>query len=584
MLVFEEIKDLLKKVSDTTSRHSFYLKSIAIAEEIEETFSDKYPSYLKKNRPKESTKDKKYREDVFKNPAKSHRGRIIDKLVKVEQSEDYLINYPSNESGVNLLRDYCENGFNGYGSLNNWLFTVGINIYANDPNAIVATFDKNPPERQVNGYKPYPYIFQSKDVLLFERGKYCLLREKSTLNEFENIYYIFDDVNYWIFTEKDSFRGGSMEFIGPIPHFCNEMPVLKIGKYIKEEDSKGNPLYQSILSFTTADFQSAVARWSDLQVALVHHVHPMEWQMAKKKCGKCNGTKKIPSMDHKGGVSCPSCEGKGFIEYGPIDVLEIDVFEDKFQNGQAKFPFNSPGGFIQRDIAAVTALSNFYEKHIDDGYSAIDFGILRKKDVNSSESGLSKQYNRLEFSQRIYSEGRHLIENILLPIYRFIDSQLFGLSNSKESRIPEITIPISFDVMSPEMVLNEIKLAEESGVSKEIKGALEVKYSKLVFGDKSRETQTLLDEINLNPLFGKDTDSIVSFYGTGEKTELNGISEIDYILNGSFKSFIDRAYRQYPNWTLLTEEEKHAILVQYANELIQKRTSMPVLPNLEVIV
>lgn len=580
MLGFEEIKDLLKKVNDENSRHSFYAKSIEIAKEIDETFSDKYPSYLKKNRPKETSKDKKYREDVFKNPAKSHRGRIIDKLIKVEQSEDYLKNYPTNDSGQNPLKDYCENGFNGYGNIDNWLFSVTINTYANDPNAVIAVFDKRPPERQTESFKPFPYIFKSDDVLFFERNNYCVLREKSTLSKFENTYYIFDDVNYYIFEEKELGGRATMQFVGPIGHNCGEMPVFKVGKYIKDEDSKGNQLYQSILSFTTADFQSAVARWSDLQVALVHHVHPLEWQMAPKKCTECKGTKKIDSLEVKGGIQCPSCEGRGYGLVGPLDTMYIEAFQDKFTEGKPSFPFNSPGGTFERDISAVKALADFYEKHIDDGYSAIDFGILRKKETNSAESGLSKQYNRLEFSQRIYSEGRHLIENILIPVYKFIDSQLFGLVQSSDSRLPEITIPISFDVMSPDMVLGEIELASKANVSKEIIGALEIKYSKLVFGEKSRETQTLIDEVNLNGLYGKQLEEVISYYGAGQSSAINGISEIDFIINASFKSFIDMAMREDINWHLKTETEKYSKLVEYANEIAANRPKMPELLNL----
>ena len=97
-----------------------------------------------------------------------------------------------------------------------------------------------------------------------------------------------------------------------------------------------------------------------------------------------------------------------------------------------------------------------------------------------------------------------------MPIYRFIDAQLFGINpeNVKVNRIPEVTIPISFDVMSPEMVLEEIKTARDSEMSAEIVKSVELKYCKLVFGENSKESRNIIDEINLNPTLGMTVDEI----------------------------------------------------------------------------
>ena len=584
MLVFEEIKELLKKVGDKNSRHVFYNESVKIADDIKVLYSEDYPKFLDLNRPKETTKDKNYRKAVYNNPVKSHYGRIVDKKMSIKNSQDYLINYPLDTTGNNPLKDYCESRFGGFGNITDWTFSIAVINESTDPNAVMCVIDKNPPERQTESYKPFPYIFASKDVLFFERNKYCVLKEDNPLNKFTSKYYIIDDVNYWIFEEKEN--GGRIltDYIGPIPHFCGEMPAKKIGKYIKQQDSATQEvLLESIFSYTLTDFKRAITRSSDLEVALVHHIHPLDWMMAPKKCQKCNGKGTFAHKDNPK-ETCDTCNGKGSQGWDALNVMEIDIFQDKWLDGKGTFPFSSPAGTAERNVEAVIAVDTFFNKAIDDAYGSIDFGILRKKDINAAESGEAKKYNRLDYEKKVHSEGEHIIKNIQLPIFKWINSQLFGFISANTNYVPEITIPISFDILSPEMILEELKVCEDAGVSKEIKGALEIKYSKLVFGDKSRETQTLLDEINLNPQFGKDTDSIVSFYGTGQGTELNGISEIDYIINASFKSFIDRAYREYPNWISLSETEKMTILVGYANELIQKRVSMPVLPNLNVTV
>jgi len=386
MLVFEEIKVWLKKVSDENSRHVFYKESVKIAEEIEILYSESYPKFLKLDRPKQSKKDEKYREDVYNNPVKSHFGRIVDKKMAIRQSQDYLVNYPLNESGKNPLKDYCENGYNGFGTFTDWVFSIGVNKADTDPNAVFCVLDKNPPERQTEPFKPFPYIFDSKDVLLFERNKYCLLRETSSLNKWINKYYVIDDTNYWIFSENEINGRMTTSYIGPIPHFCGEMPAKKIGKYIKKQDSASNEvLLESMFSYTLTDFKKAIRRSSDLEVALVHHIHPLDWMMAPKKCQSCKGKGKTdPNLEHKHGVKCDVCNGKGTQGWDALNVLEIDSFQDKWLDGKATFPFSSPAGTAERNIAAVLAVDTFFNNAIDDGYGAVDMGILRKKEINQT--------------------------------------------------------------------------------------------------------------------------------------------------------------------------------------------------------
>ena len=580
MLTITDIQEKLKLILDGQLKHPFYDESVSIAKDISETFGDQYPSFLNLERPKEAKKDKEYRKSVFKNPVKGHLSRILDKLIKVEQSEDFLVNYPLDDSGNNDLRNYCENNFNGSNSLVNWLFTIGVNAYAKTPNAVIAVFDINPPKIQTENYKPYPKIFLESDVLEFVKNKYCVLKQKISDDELN--YFFIDDVAYYIINHNTVGNRERLELTGPILHYCGIMPAIKLGRHIQETDSSDNILFKSLLSDSLPDFKKAISRASDIEIELNHHVHTLEWQMAPKKCPTCKGKKIEDTKDGK--VTCRTCEGHGTISWGNLDVLMVDTYEDKFLEGQSKFPFNSPGGFIPRNIAAVQELTKAYYNHIDDAYDAIDFGILRKKDINAAESGLSKQYNRLEFSQRIYSEGRHLIENILIPIYKFIDAQLFGINNENQKfvRIPEITIPISFDVMSPEMVLAEIKTAKDSGMSAEIVKSLELKYCKLVFGDNSKETKNIIDEISLNPTLGMTVSDIISLFGGGAGTSTNGLSETYYIIGANYKAFIDRAIREEMKWENMEAGEKWDILVKYANELISQRPQMPTLPTVQV--
>lgn len=569
MLSVEEIGVIVSKLKDDSFRHLYYEKSREVKRDIRDTFSKEYPPFLDIDRPKESKKNKDYRRKIFQNPAMAHRSRIIDKVTKVEQSEDFLINYPTTETGENPLRDYCENNFNGFNTLTNWMFSLGIYKYGDDPNSVVATLDKNPPERESEGYKPYPYIFGSDDVIWFEKGRYCVVREKDEENDINTRYYLIDDTNYYIL-EPNVWRTNT-ELIA-VPHNCGEMPAFKIGKYIQEESPKGEILHKSLLTDSLPFFRSAIRRYNDQEVELIHHINTLEWKIAPRKCGNCKGKGEI--IETGGKKSCPTCQGKGDMGWNQLDILEIEMQDEKYLEGKKTFPFNQPGGYVPRNIDALKVIIESINNHIDDAYNAIDFGILRKRGIIMAESGEAKQYDRLEFSQKIYSEGRHIIENIMLPIYRYIDRQLFGHNpQSSETRVPEIVIPINFDIMSPEMILDEIKIANEAGMSKEVVGALELKYCKLVNGDKSREAITLSDEINLNPHYGKTVEELVLLYGGGEGSGFNGIKETDFIIACNFKGFIDRAMREFKDWVHKDEKDKFAVLEGYAKEVSEAKSA-----------
>lgn len=561
MLNSEELQDVVKKLKDRGFQHYFYTKSVEIAMEIDETFSKDYPKFLAIQRPKESKKNAQYRKDIFLNPAMAHRSRIVDKLVKVEQSEDFLINYPEEET--NELKKYCEQDFNGYNTLTNWVFTIGITAFANDPNSVIAVLDKTPPERESEGYKPYPYVFSSADVVACN-NRYCVLKEKDEDNETLDTYYILDDTFYYILRPIE-WRGATTELRG-IRHHFKGYPAFKIGQYIQEVSPKGERLYKSFFTDAIPFFRSAIRRYNDMEIELIQHINTLEWQIEDKKCSSCKG--KGGHNTTAGYQKCAACEGTGAVTWNQLDVLKVPMVEESPTSGNPKrtFPFNAPGGYVPRNIDALNAIRESVDSHIDDAYNALDVGILRKRNLVMAESGEAKQYDRLEFSQKIYSFGRHIIENIMLPIYRMIDAQLFGHTDQKDGRIPEVVVPINFDIMSPEMILEEIKLAKEGGMSKEVIGALELKYCKLVNGENSREAITLADEINLNPHYGKTVEELMLLYG-GEGSAVNATKETDFIIAVNFKGFIDRAMREHKEWVGKVEAEKFSILEGYAKEV-----------------
>jgi predicted Fe-S protein YdhL (DUF1289 family) len=254
-------------------------------------------------------------------------------------------------------------------------------------------------------------------------------------------------------------------------------------------------------------------------------------------------------------------------------VIEVDFENDEWMNGQTTFPFASPAGVIERSIEPVKQLVEGYQRLIQEAYDSVDMGLLTK--IGASQSGIAKEYDRLEFSQKMYAEGRHLIEYILMNCYRFIDAQRYTMVGLAQKQVPEATIPISFDVMSPALILEELKLAEEAGAGPEVTGQLRIKYSNLIFGKDSEQSKLLIDEYNLDPMYGYSVDERMSLFGIGSGA-MCSFSEEDFVLGNNFRAFIKRAMEENPNWQQLDFSAKREILKTITQELIaaKKPTEM----------
>lgn len=562
MLNNTELKEIAEGLIHGTLKHVFYEKSVALAKEISRTFSKDYPEWMDKDRPKEPKRIKEYRKTVFQNPVIGEAVRITDKYIKIEQADGFSVSYPKETNEQNELEQYCDNGFFGYNSLVNYVFTSVISKLNYDPNAVVAVFDKAPSELETEARKPFPYIFKSEQVKEYVNNSYCAVEEEGR-EAGQRRFYVFDDVNYYII---DELKTGKLD-ITVVAHNCGQIPAFKIGQFI-EEEKQGERLLRSILHDTIPHFRSAIRRYNDIEVELIHHINTKEWSIAPEKCKTCNGQKKVGREQKK----CGSCEGTGVTNWNVLEELLIERDSKGNLFGEGGFPFSSPAGYVPRSVEALKAMQVSYIGHIDEGYNAIDFGILRQRRTSAAESAKSKQMERLEYSQKIYSAARHVVENLLIQLYRFIDAQLFGVNpNQIGKRLPQITTPMEFDLMSPEALLEELKLAIDAEMNEEIKSALKIKYAKLVVGENARETKTLIDQVNIDPLFGKTVEELELLMGGGEESATSVLDRLDVIMSANFKGLIDKAMRENPNWDTLEETKKYEIIRAYAQEILDRK-------------
>ena len=115
-------------------------------------------------------------------------------------------------------------------------------------------------------------------------------------------------------------------------------------------------------------------------------------------------------------------------------------------------------------------------------------------------------------------------------------------SDKIQAALPQITVPTDYDVLTSDMVAEQLKKAVESKFNPLITSGIEMDYVEKLYGENSIQKTYLKLLSSLDPLPFKSTD---------EKTVLlasNGCSQLDYILSANLAAFITQKVEEDATW------------------------------------
>lgn len=529
---------------------------------------------IDQNRPSESVVIKDYRRDQYRPMTKVVCSKVVNCLKKIIKSSDWKISYEDSKTPPGLpendtLYKYCEKNFPKDDSIENWAYKNLVKWLLIDPNALICVMPLSWEVEENEYLRPYPHIIKCKDVLEYKEGEYCVFMSPyktemvdatGTKRDGKIMMVVTPDSYYecrQTFNDEDPFE------IIEHPHNIGEMPAWIMGGESKSPDYQ-SPYFDSFVNGMLPALDAAAVDSSDLQAEKVLHLYSLMWAYQTQQCNQCQGMGNVLANGKQS--VCPTCEGRGVMPFSPFRVFEINANNPGLRP-DANLP-TPPIGYVEKDTKIVELMMNIIRSELDDALAAVNMEHLRDRPVN--ESGVSKAYDAEETNNFVYSIAYHLVQELLVPIYYFVNElRYMTVIPNKETRkqqLPHINVPERYDfLIQSNADDNLVKITSDSnGVSKDIKDAAEMIYAHAKFQDQpdiiNRLTLTHLHD----PLPGYTTDQVQALVSSGLVDKIDGVLSI-YLPN-----FVSVILAKEPDdkekFMALDYDKQHAEFLEMAQE------------------
>jgi hypothetical protein len=560
-----------------------------IAEQLAPHFDEDYPEeLLRHNHPGEEEWAKAYRKHRWTAVSMMVTGRIKTTLSKIQQADDFRIKINDDPAMTGII---AENSFKKYlfedqpkfKSLEAWAFQIFLDTYLKDANAVVVVlpdlskfcYSGNPED--IDWSRPYPQIYESEDIH-YHTESGCIVRVKDYKGPGADGFIKKWDQFLAISKEGLVLCRAYREYVAdenafkafPVEYQFEKLPVFVAGNVLYELE-QGQPVYESVLQPCVPALNEMIYRHSEIIVNWALHGNPQRWQVVGKRCKTCNGTGKIEDRKTSTIATCRTCNGSGCgeSEGSPFKVIEVNIQQPNALNPNVANVPVPPAGYVERDTKALEAQQKDIDEQAYKALAAVGLELLAQ--VPAAQSGIAKQYDRKEINTFFFKVAVQ-IETIMIQVaeaefyqrYNALGIYPLLTPERKMEAMPKITIPSDFDILTIEIVGEQLKKAKDGKFSPVITYGLESDYVQKLYGEDSYQLY-ILKMLNIHdPL---------PFLTVNEKTvlkESGGCTEEDYILSNYLPSFIAEMTYSDPNWKKKPMEEQRADLVQMAKDKQQQ--------------
>lgn len=584
----EEFDDRLKDIIKRGYRHPGYADAVKHAEEMSWHFYGTIPvKLLERSRPNEDPAITTYRKENYEPTTKSSADKAIHIVSKGFNPNLYSIRWAEKNETDNSkkLKDYTLEYYPKFNSVVNFTKDVLLRKMLADPNAVACVKPYELPDGQSEALEPQIYLYGSEYIYDFDEEHYLLFCEEVKIGKDKyQVFEYFDEDQYVKFAARVQNAGTSEKliiiddegdyFIYPYGFDINEPPVWQL-QGMTETMPSGEILYKSYFYSAAPYWNYAIIHESDLFASYIRHLFPQRYELSEQckyqfpwdgKLWPCRGghIKMGLVSDAKATViDCPHCAGSGWEPIGPMGVYRY-VKEKLVENAPIGI---DPVGYINVPIDATKMLEERVEKMKRQGMWAINMDV--EDEVGEVQSGVAKAIDRSAQYDTIYNIMSVVFDVHLTNIYYYFNKFMFGvesksLDKKDDENLPEINKPTQFDILSSAELINNFKVAKESGIDR---NALQVKQIEI--GTRDNETNpdlklftTLI--LDLDPLPGMPDDIVNMNVNSGYN------SKADAVIHFNLKAFIERALGENKDFAEQDRKEKVLILETYAKEFISK--------------
>lgn len=587
----KEFQDYLENlIKDKKHRHVNYQATIEHAEEMAvHAWGEKPIKILDKARPREDEAVKQYRIDSWEPITQSDFDKAIYITQKGFNTKLFSINFPPQPAGVKLaetetLEHYTRKIFPLFDNVFNFFSEVLLKAMIADANGVVCIVPTKYELLQNELQAPNIVIFNSKQVLDKKDGVYFVLQDQNTVklkNNREGAIIHVLTVNS-IVTYEETDTSDNKKIFVEAARFDHNFEILPAWHLGGVPDSRSYPYY--FLSFFNAAlpyWNKAVRLESDLDGALVNHLHPQKWEMTMdcehvENGQQCQGGKIYVEKINKS-ITCSKCHGAGKISVkSPFDVYQIN--SDKLLSMEGKMPVVPPAGYITVPTEIITVLNEKIQQNLEKGLSSICMDIINK--VGLDQSGKAKEIDRTELNTFMSKIFDYIFDNHIPNVFYFINKYRYGVLFGKkvDDYLPTISKPTSFDVLTIQDVTEELSKAKENNSSPVYLEALERDLIDKRFSTNEEIRTRASLCIELDPFPNRSIEDKINM-------KLNQtVSNEDLVISDNIVKFVKMALEEYPDFPDMEMNEQNDILKGYAEELLknnetQMKDLVPALPG-----
>jgi hypothetical protein len=575
MLTEEFIKPYLK---DPNKVHEKYDAALAIKQELEVHTDGVFPeNELCTARPHEEEIHKEYRKNVWVPVTKQGADEVLKQSKKIPRANGWGVIFPKEQSRLIKdgfsLRQYVEQDFPKWDSLNNFVFGFLLKQNFKDPNGIIAVLNRehyNGEPLSQSGYlTPYPYYFGCSEVIDFKEDEYCVILSKDPVkygDGREGKKFIFIDADSLVISTQISDNGYQSVLY---PHTAGTLPVWQLASDSIKEHSESYNLYDSFLTAAVPAWKEAIRRYSDHQVNMVMHLHPEKWIRANVDCSDCKGNGEVRELDNENKpcqVKCRTCSGSGKrIVQSPSNVMIIPTTQARVQDQETTIQ-GEPIGYARKPLDALDFLKGEWQDRFKDGFSSLGLRMLYETALNIS--GKAKELDRQDINTFFHNLAAHLTYIHIYRIVYFVNELRYSFVPEKERReyfnSIDFKVPNTFDVVNAEYFRERYVAAKQNNESPILVQQSGLDYARKEFGEDSQQYKLLKDSYDLDPLPG---------LSEAEKNDLSATdpNNIDVIISRQIEFFLKRAYAENEDFFLLGFEQKLDKLTEYAQNTLSRR-------------
>lgn len=527
---------------------------------------DDYPAELiDKQRPNEHEVVRRYRRETYQPVFCEIFERILNSLQKIQRADGYVAKFPPNEDARiaedETLEYYLTHNFGTQKSLMRWCFNVALKQYVIGANSQCVVWAREP-ESPTEYRKPYAMIIPTDKIMKVVDGELLVWAEDSLfeysetyeryVREPQKEFYSIDRVR-WAKWRVGKYN--KVELVEEKPMTLDVVPFFALGGVIEEEEwDEGYIEYQSRFKGILPWLNVATVEFSDLRAEITMHQNSTMWIYEDQQCPSCYGSGYVTRDNQKVKCTNSGCVN-GHIPTSPFDIIRIRPAKENMGETAAPTP---PAGYVQKQTEIAKLQADRIEGYRYKALAAVNMQFL---DVApTAQSGVAKAYDRDETNNTFYgvaTDIARIYEGIadLCARWRYTD-----MGADIEAMLPKVLIPNTFDVVGSGYLVEEMKIAKDSGINDAVLAQIEKELIRKRFADQPMLQKQLFDAYDLDPMSGMTEDE------KALRVSNRGASKQDYIISSYITDFVRRAYETEANFGERSSEEKLAVLRRFADE------------------